>query len=205
MSTQFMLDAATPFNFSTEQAGQDRSLKPTNRNITQSMNTQFLLDAATPYAFSTEKKQRASRPGSSSPMTRSSKRKRTANMEIPSPSDRSQSITGDNDYHTAESQSSGDEGSPRPMAQRSDHPSIHQCATDASLPFTLSGSTPTTGQDGQGAHQGMESFNLSQAIADAGSWLQQSFDLVKDIGPSQRTRTITTSGAQPPHLMDLSQ
>ncbi|KAJ5469006.1 hypothetical protein N7475_006758 [Penicillium sp. IBT 31633x] len=205
MSTQFMLDAATPFTFSTEQAGQDRSLKPTNRNITQAMNTQFMLDAATPYAFSTEKKQRASRPGSGSPMTRSSKRRRTANIESQSPSVRSQSIIGDNDYHTAESQSSGDENSPRPMAQQSDHPPTHQSATDASLPFTLSGSTPTTGQDGQGAHQGVESFNLSQAIADAGSWLQQSFDFVKDSGPSQDPKTILTSGARPPRSMDLSQ
>jgi hypothetical protein len=35
----------------------------------------------------------------------------------------------------------------------------------------------------------VESFDLSQAIADAGSWLQQSFDFMKDIGrPSQPAR-----------------
>ncbi|KAJ5783096.1 hypothetical protein N7457_004870 [Penicillium paradoxum] len=204
MSTQFMLDAATPFNFSTEQAGQERSLNRTNRNMTQ-MNTQFMLDAATPYAFSTEKRQRASRPGSSSP-TRSSKRKRTANSGSPSSSVKTQSTSGDEDYHTIGSQSSGGEASPQPVVQQPDHHPTHRSITDASLPFTLSGSTLTTGQDGQGVHQGMETFNLSQAIADAGSWLQQSFDFMKDTGlTNQNPRTIPTSEPQPPPLMDLSQ
>ncbi|KAJ5497422.1 hypothetical protein N7463_009409 [Penicillium fimorum] len=207
MSTQFMLDAATPFNFSTEQAGQDRSLKPTNRNMTQSLNTQFMLDAATPYAFSTEKRQRASRPDSGSPTARSSKRKRTANIGSPSPSSptRSQSTSPDNEYHTADSQSGEDEESPRPAAQQLDRQPTFQSATEvASFPLTLNESTPTTGQDGQG---GMESFNLSQAIVDAGSWLQQSFDFMKDSGhPSQNLKAIPTSDAHPSPLhMDLSQ
>ncbi|KAJ5249951.1 hypothetical protein N7489_000361 [Penicillium chrysogenum] len=207
MSTQFMLDAATPFNFSTEQAGQDRSLKPTNRNMTQ-MNTQFMLDAATPYAFSTEKRQRASRPDSGSPTTRNSKRKKTVNTGSPSPSTRSQSTSVDNENHTAESQSGEDEGSPQSAAQQLDQQPTYQSATEvASLPLTLSGSVPTTGQDGQGVHQGMESFNLSQAIADAGSWLQQSFDFMKDSArPSQHLKAVPTSDAQPsPINMDLSQ
>lgn len=208
MSTQFMLDAATPFNFSTEQAGQDRSLKPTNRNMTQAMNTQFMLDAATPYVFSTEKRQRSSRPDSGSPTARNSKRKRTATIGSPSPSIRSQSTSLDNEYHTAESQSGDDEESPQPVAQQLDHQPTYRSTTEvASLPLTLSESVPTTGQDGQGVHQGMESFNLSQAIADAGSWLQQSFDFMKDTSrPSQNLKAIPTSDAQPSPLnMDLSQ
>ncbi|KAJ5515907.1 hypothetical protein N7527_007467 [Penicillium freii] len=207
MSTQFMLDAATPFNFSTEQAGQDRSLKPTNRNMTQAMNTQFMLDAATPYAFSTEKRQRSSRPDSGSPTARNSKRKRTATIGSPSPSIRSQSTSLDNEYHTAESQSGDDEESPQPVAQHLNHQPTYQTTTEvASLPLTLSEYMPTTGQDGQGVHQGMESFNLSQAIADAGSWLQQSFDFMKDSRPSQNLKAIPTSDAQPSPLnMDLSQ
>ncbi|KGO39289.1 hypothetical protein PEX2_030150 [Penicillium expansum] len=208
MSTQFMLDAATPFNFSTEQAGQDRSLKPTNKNMTQAMNTQFMLDAATPYTFSTEKRQRASRPDSCSPTARNSKRKRMTNIGSPSPSARSQSTSPGNEYHTAESQSGEDEEIPQPVAQQLDHQPTYQSATEAaSLPLTLSGSVPTTAQDGQGVHQGMESFNLSQAIADAGSWLQQSFDFMKDSGrPSQSLKAIPTSDAQPSPLhMDLSQ
>ncbi|KAJ9486363.1 hypothetical protein VN97_g6986 [Penicillium thymicola] len=208
MSTQFMLDAATPFNFSTEQAGQDRSFKPTNRNMTQAMNTQFMLDAATPYAFSTEKRQLASRPDSGSPTARNSKRKRTANFGSPSRSTSSRSTSLDNEYHTAEFQPGEDEESPQPVTQQLDHQPTYQSATEvASLPLTLSESVPTTGQDGQGVQQGMESFNLSQAIADAGSWLQQSFDFMKDSGrPSQNLRAIPTSDAQPSPLnMDLSQ
>ena len=75
------------------------------------------------------------------------------------------------------------------------------------MPLTLSESMPTTDQDGQGVRQGMESFNLSQAIADAGSWLQQSFDFMKDSGrPSQNPKAIPISDAQPSPLnMDLSQ
>ncbi|CAI7633527.1 unnamed protein product [Penicillium glandicola] len=208
MSTQFMLDAATPFNFSTEQAGQDRSLRPANRNMTQAMNTQFMLDAATPYTFSTEKRRRASRPDSGSPTARSSKRKRIANIGSPCPSSRSQSTSLDNEYHTAESQSGDDEESQRSAAQQLDRQPTYQPATEvASLPLTLSHSMPTTGEDGQGAHQGMESFNLSQAIADAGSWLQQSFDFMKDSGrASQNLKAIPTSGPHPSPLnMDLSQ
>ncbi|KAJ5356896.1 hypothetical protein N7517_011505 [Penicillium concentricum] len=205
MSTQFMLDAATPFNFSTEQAGQDRSLKPTNRNMMQALNTQFMLDAATPYVFSTEKRQHTSRPDSGSPTARSSKRKRTANIRSPSPPTRSQSTPPDNEYHTADSQSGEEEESPRSVAQQLDHQPTFQSATEvASLPLTLNNSTPTTGQDGQG---GIESFNLSQAIADAGSWLQQSFDFMKDSGrQSQNLKAIPTSDAHPSPLhMDLSQ
>ncbi|CAG8903474.1 unnamed protein product [Penicillium egyptiacum] len=211
MSTQFMLDAATPFNFSAEQAGQDRSLTPTNKNMTQ-MNTQFMLDAATPYAFSSEKRQHASRPDSGSPTTRNSKRKKMVNIGSPAPSARSQSTSVNDENHTAESQSGEDEGSPQiprsAAEQQFDHQPTYQSATEiASLPLTLSESMPTTGQDGQGVHQGMESFNLSQAIADAGSWLQQSFDFMKDTArPSQNLKAIPTSDAHPsPINMDLSQ
>lgn len=48
----------------------------------------------------------------------------------------------------------------------------------AALPLTVTG--PSASQDGQGGVAG-ESFNLSQAIAEAGSWLQDSFDLNKNL------------------------
>ncbi|KAJ5348870.1 uncharacterized protein N7506_002123 [Penicillium brevicompactum] len=76
MSTQYMLDAATPFNFSIEQAGQNSSWNPTNKNKSQAMDTQFMLDAATPYAFSTEKKPRASLPDLAKSLPTGSKRKK---------------------------------------------------------------------------------------------------------------------------------
>ncbi|KAJ5120731.1 uncharacterized protein N7515_010119 [Penicillium bovifimosum] len=203
MSTQFMLDAATPFNFTTEEAG--RSSKPINRHMTQAMNTQFMLDAATPYTFSTEKKQRPSRPGSGSPTT-SSKRRKKHSFASPDLSIRSQSINGDNDDQTADSQSSEDEASPRPAAQQPDDPPTHPSVpeTAASLPLTLGESMPTTGEDGQGVPQGMESFNLSEAIADAGSWLQQSFDLNYSGRTSVNHRPVNTADSRAP-LMDLSQ
>lgn len=53
-----------------------------------------------------------------------------------------------------------------------------QVTDTAALPMTVAG--PSASQDGQGGIAG-ESFNLSQAIADAGSWLQDSFDLDQNI------------------------
>ncbi|CAG8058722.1 unnamed protein product [Penicillium salamii] len=181
MSTQFMLDAATPFNFSTEQAGQDASWKPANKSMTQAMNTQFMLDTATPYAFSTEKKPRAPRPDSAKSMTAGSKRKQRHDASN-SGSPKSDSISVDYKYHSTESNQGGSEiNSPR-ITQQPDHQSIDH----PSLLLDLGEATPAAGQDGQGANQAVESFNLSQAIADAGSWLQQSFDFMKDTGrPSQ--------------------
>ncbi|KAJ5560881.1 hypothetical protein N7535_009078 [Penicillium sp. DV-2018c] len=199
MSTQYMLDAATPFNFSAKEAGQ--SSKLITRHMTQAMSTQAMLDAATPYTFSTEKKPRPSRPGSGS----SSKKRRKLNFASPGPSIRSQSISGDNDDQTAISQSSEDEESPRPAAQHPAYLPTHQSATDAaaSVPLALGESLPTTEEDGQGVPQGMESFNLHPAIADAGSWLQQSFDLNYS-GASETRRPIITGDAQA-RLMNLSQ
>jgi hypothetical protein len=188
-STQFMLDAATPFNFSTEQAGQDMSWDPINKNTSQAMNTQFMLDAATPFAFSTEKKQRATRPEMSrSPSPEPKKRK--THVTSPSISPQSESTNMDSEYHSAESSPVRNEQNMQPKAQDPDH-LPYQSTTDASLPLSMSESQPTMGQDGQGAHQAVESFNLSQAIADAGSWLQQSFDFIKDTGrPSQGLQSL---------------
>ena len=189
MSTQFMLDEVTPFNFSTEQAGQDRSWNPINKNTTQAMNTQFMLDAATPYAFSTEKKQRESRPEPSGSPSPTHKRRKTQGAS-PSASPGSVS-TGMDEYHSAESTPGGDDDNMQPEPQQPDHPPNYPSTTDASLPLSLGEPPPTTVQDGQGAHQAVESFNLSQAIADAGSWLQQSFDFMKDSGrPSQSAQSL---------------
>jgi hypothetical protein len=190
MSTQFMLDAATPFNFSTEQTGQDRSSKPTNKNLTQAMNTQFMLDAATPFAFSTEKKQRVPRPESpTSPSPESERRKTHSVSRSASPG--SESTGMEYEYRSAQPTPAGRGNNIQSGAQQPDPPSNYPSTTDAFLPLSLGESTPTTGQDGQGAHQAVESFNLSQAIADAGSFLQQSFVFVKDSGrPSQSLQSL---------------
>lgn len=54
------------------------------------------------------------------------------------------------------------------------------------LPLTLTGSTPPTAQDIQGVDS-TDSFNLNQAIADAGSWLQQSFDFNHELKQCSKT------------------
>ncbi|KAJ5990258.1 hypothetical protein N7499_010786 [Penicillium canescens] len=165
----------------------------------QAMSTQFMLDAATPYTFSTEKKPRASRPDFGG--TPSTKKKKTAHIADAFPSPGNGSLGPDNDYNTAQSGPAG--GSQRLASQESDRPpTFRSTAPNASFPITFTGSTPPTIQDGQGAQQGAETFNLSQAIADAGSWLQQSFDFVKDTGrPSQ---SLTSGGPQPTLNMDIS-
>jgi hypothetical protein len=171
-----------------------------DKNRMQAMSTQIMLDAATPYTFSTEKKPRASRPDSGG--TPSTKKKKSAHIADASPSPGNGSLEPDDDYHIAQSGPAG--GSQRPASQESDRPpTFRSTAPNASFPITLSGSTPPTLQDGQGAQQGAETFNLSQAIADAGSWLQQSFDFMKDTRrPSQ---SITSGGPQPTFNMDISQ
>ena len=56
-------------------------------------------------------------------------------------------------------------------------------------------STAAMGQDGQGGIAG-ESFSLSQAIADAGSWLQESSDLNKDIHQSPSHAGVSSGSAR---------
>ncbi|KAJ5770196.1 uncharacterized protein N7511_002247 [Penicillium nucicola] len=165
----------------------------------QAMSTQFMLDAATPYTFSTEKKPRSSRPDSGG--TPSTKKTKIAHIADTSSSPINGSLAIDNDFHTA--QSSPAEGGQRPASQESDRPPTFQSnASHESFPMTLSRSTPPTIQDGQGAQDAADAFNLSQAIADAGSWLQHSFDFMKDTGrPSQ---SLTSGGLQSTFNMDLS-
>ncbi|KAJ5371328.1 uncharacterized protein N7496_007420 [Penicillium cataractarum] len=149
----------------------------------QAMSTQCIIDATTPYTFSTEKKIKVFRELSpDQPNEKEPEGPGFADLFAPSP--RIPSPSQNHEYHTAHS-------SPHHPDHDLDHnpdPTFtHRSTTQGTaLPFALSGSTPTTAQDGQGAPQGIESFDLSQAIADAGSWLQQSFDFMKEVGrPSQ--------------------
>lgn len=149
---------------------------------TQAMSTQYMIDAGTPYTFSTEKKPRACRDISRDRTSeRAPQGPHLADLSAQSP--RIPSPSQDNEYRTAHS-------SPQNPDTHLDPACTHRSTTQGPLlPLALSGSTPTTAQDGQGAPQGAESFDLSQAIADAGSWLQQSFDFMKDKRrPSQPTR-----------------
>ncbi|OQD90485.1 hypothetical protein PENANT_c001G08808 [Penicillium antarcticum] len=179
-----------------------RAISPliSDKSRVQAMSTQFMLDAATPYTFSTERKPYASRLDPRG--TPSTKKKKTAHIADHSSLPGNGSPELDNDFHTAQSNRAG--GSLAPASQESDRPpTFRSNAPNESFPMIRSGSTPPTIQDGQGAQQGAETFNLSQAIADAGSWLQQSFDFMKDTGrPSQ---SLKSAGLQSTSNMDISQ
>lgn len=143
-------------------------------------STQYMVDATTPFTFSTEKKRHV-HIGSSSRIPSSKKKQKTASfMDFSSPgSPLPWSPTQENRPNSMQPDSKGS-----PRISRHGSPHSHkdpvQPSQTTALPLTLSGSPPPTGQDGQGDICG-ESFNLSQAIADAGSWLQESFDINHDL------------------------
>ncbi|KAJ5584939.1 uncharacterized protein N7459_004739 [Penicillium hispanicum] len=150
-----------------------RSFKQSDKDRVQATSTQCMIDAASPFAFSTEKKHttfRSISPRKTSPQ----KREQAINADTASHSFSSPSPSPDHAYTKA--QSDAGDSSPRPdIQQAAQVPTPHSVTQATTLPLTLSGSTPPTAQDGQGGLIEARSFNLSQAIADAGSWLQQSF------------------------------
>lgn len=170
-----LLAHETPlFRPDTSERTRRRSLRISDKNIGQAASTQCMLDAATPYTFSTGKKPRAFR--SISPQKNDSIKPRAIHT-AQRPESSSPLPEGDS------ASQFGDGSSPVHVSSdhhAADHTYTHRSTTQTtSLPFALSGSTPTTAQDGQGGLQTGDSFDLSQAIADAGSWLQQSFDFMK--------------------------
>ena len=137
------------------------------------MSTQCMIDAATPFTFSTEKKPRTFR--SISPPKTNSVKPRAIHTA------KAISFAGSPPQDQEEPVLQPYSRSPSPHAPNNPaNSNLRRSMNQAppSLPFALSGSTQQgTAQDGQGA-QYADSFNLSQAIADAGSWLQQSFEIV---------------------------
>ncbi|KAL4819675.1 hypothetical protein BDW67DRAFT_155114 [Aspergillus spinulosporus] len=129
------------------------------------ISTQYIIDAATPFTFSTEKKA-GFRTLSSGLDKSKTKKRRTTSFAVSSPSEApSDHLTSDEDgAKNAVQDQPPETGSPS-GSQRS------------AFPMTLTGTTPPTAQEARNA----ESFDLSQAIAEAGSWLQQSFEINKDI------------------------
>lgn len=136
----------------------------TNRR--EMMSTQYMVDAATPFTFSTEKKAEFRTLSTGKDISKGKKRK-TTSFAVSSPSEiPSEHWTPDEDHteNIAQQHSAEAHNSPSGSEQNA-------------LPMTLTGTTPPTAQ----GDQAMESFDLSQAIAEAGSWLQQSFEINKDI------------------------
>jgi hypothetical protein len=175
----------------------DKSLLRSSRQVVkdrmQAMSTQCMIDAATPYTFSTEKKAQAYRP--ISPQNQSIQEVEISRNE---PRPREMSPSANNIVETA--QSIAGQSSPREAERQPEQAPANPSTTQGTaLPFDLSGDTPATAQDGQGGLEGGDSFPLSQAIADLGGWLGQSFEFLKEIQPaseqsrrgrsSQNTRT----------------
>ncbi|KAL4943780.1 hypothetical protein BDV06DRAFT_189177 [Aspergillus oleicola] len=148
------------------------------------ISTQYILDAATPFTFSTEKKAEFRTISSEKDRSKTKKRK-TTGLAQSSPSEiPSEHLTSDEDDTTNLVQEQPAEAQMSPSAS-------HQSA----FPLTLTGTTPPTAQEGQGP----DSFNLSQAIAEAGSWLQQSFDINKDITHCQSVQLPRPHSADSAH------
>ncbi|KAK5791704.1 hypothetical protein VI817_007013 [Penicillium citrinum] len=184
-----LLAQETPF-LNPATSGRPIPLNPQqwNKERVQAMSTQAMLDAATPFTFSTDGKSKPFRLLSpeafgDSPVT----------TGMAGPFSAVGSSSPINDCHTGppngdDNQYPGAEHPPDPLPT---HPSTTQTFA---LPVAMSGSPPTTAQDGQGGLQRAESFNLSQAIADAGSWLHQSFDFMNEIKhPSQNIKATSSA------------
>jgi hypothetical protein len=182
-----LLAQETPFY---KPIAQEKTFLRTSRQIVrdgmQTMSTQCMIDAATPFTFSTEKKAQGYRPISP---------QETSVREPEFPKNKSGSReesppSAEIAYGTAQSSVGNSSPHETEVERQPEQPPAHQSTTQGTaLPFDLSGETPATAQDGQGGLQGGDSFPLSQAIADLGSWLGQSFDFLKEIHPpSQRGR-----------------
>ncbi|KAF7154950.1 hypothetical protein CNMCM5623_003208 [Aspergillus felis] len=146
------------------------------------MSTQCIIDAVTPFTFSTEKKKSNYRVLSST-KSRSGRRK-SEDVNLPTriaPSTHSSpspSVKDHSELRNSDAERNIDDASRPEMSMLRDFQPRSQ---NSVLPMTLTGTTPPTAQDGQGVIAGADSFSLSQAIADAGSWLQQSFEINRDL------------------------
>ncbi|RJE23977.1 hypothetical protein PHISCL_03683 [Aspergillus sclerotialis] len=150
------------------------------------VSTQYMIDAVTPFTVSTGKKSN----GHAGTLINSNsiKRHRKASGAM------SSSPGNGSPLHDNESVMVNAGIDPPDISHKlANHQSGSQLTA---LPFTLTGSTPPTAQDRQVAVGGGDSFNLSQAIAEAGSWLQHSFDLNQDLKQISKTAPPSSSDAQ---------
>ncbi|KAJ5894769.1 hypothetical protein N7495_006460 [Penicillium taxi] len=184
-----LLAHETPlFRPDTSERALPRSFKILEGDRVQAMSTQCMIDAATPFTFSTEKKPNAARlisPKKTSPLKSRTNKSETAKARPPS---RESPTNPENEDHDT-FQSNMEDSKKHESGLQSDQTQLNQSTTQFTALQSLSGSIPPIVHDGQGA----DSFHLSQAIADAGSWLQQSFDIFKETGrPSQTGGEISS-------------
>ncbi|RAH57630.1 hypothetical protein BO85DRAFT_307557 [Aspergillus piperis CBS 112811] len=181
----------TPFHrMNTSRVGKYSRARPPG-TAHMPMSTQCIIDAVTPFTFSTEKKARSRfispQMPSSSRMDRGTATPNTGSPLSSEPEDEDEDEEDEDEDPTILPLKS-------PAAQQQTPDDTQQ---GSALPMALSNSHPTTIQDGQGVAPGPDSFNLSQAIADAGSWLQQSFDInheIQQYKSSAKSRPSSSAG-----------
>ncbi|KAL6238215.1 hypothetical protein BDW75DRAFT_201745 [Aspergillus navahoensis] len=148
------------------------------------ISTQYMIDAATPFTFSTQKKA-GFRTLSSGKDKSKTKKQKTTSFAVSSPSEiLSELLTSDGD-------GAGNETQDQPTGARASPPGSQRSA----FQMTMTGTTPPTAQEARA----VESFDLSQAIAEAGSWLQQSFEINKDITHCRTSALPQPYSAGPTH------
>ncbi|PGH17109.1 hypothetical protein AJ80_04984 [Polytolypa hystricis UAMH7299] len=179
-------------------------------------STQAMINAMTPYALDTAKKE---------PARRRSIRDRSNESDVSASHDRG--VLKQPHYDTLpprlETKHSNmtearSQNAPAPVSSNGHPPYVGSANTQqphaenlslpnsstTALPFTLtttSTNSTTRHQDGQGAADGLDDFDLSQAIADAGSFLQ-TWDIEKDLqqysNANDNASPPTTSAGAPP-------
>ncbi|KAL2002970.1 hypothetical protein VTN02DRAFT_5379 [Thermoascus thermophilus] len=169
----------------------------------QAMSTQCMIDAVTPFTFSTSK---ASDVGTAGRYLSSVKKgKRESLAMSPSPFSR------DNSPSPADGLGAGTvhfEPSIPNFQSNDEAPELLDVVGDRSetqltaLPLALTTSTPSTAQqDGQGVAGGID-IDLRQVIEETGSWLQQSWNIERELkrcsgktgsSPSSQTRRLAVS------------
>lgn len=142
----------------------------------QNMDTQALIDSFTPFSVGTIKNagiSSASKPRVNTSASNSSLKRRASFVVSPPVSPSGNATEEVSNMHTE-------------VSVNDSFPA---------LPLTLSVTTPATEQqDGQEIMAGTDTFDLSQVIQDAGSWLQQSFEVGKDLKRSSQRSSPQSSG-----------
>ncbi|KAJ9268956.1 hypothetical protein DTO212C5_4962 [Paecilomyces variotii] len=193
----------TPFNQVTTPLKDHRGEGPVTarREEFHAISTQYMIDAITPFTFSSSTKS-YDQSGSSKRTKTSAQSKRASFAMSPpgSPNCASPSLTKDSRAQSGPPTEEPKAESPREIEMEQVtciEPRNNQSESQSTaLPFTLSGSTPTTAQqDGQGPVMEVGTFDLSQAIEDAGSWLQQSWDVNRDI-QQYSSKSATSASSQ---------
>ncbi|KAL2011047.1 hypothetical protein VTN00DRAFT_3765 [Thermoascus crustaceus] len=169
----------------------------------QAMSTQCMIDAVTPFTFSTSKASDVETAGRCMSSAKKGKRESLAMSpspllrdNLPSPADRLGAVPVPFEPSISNFQSNVEP--PELLDALGDRSESQLTA----LPLALTTSTPSTAQqDGQGIAGGID-FDLRQVIEETGSWLQQSWNVERELkrcsgkpgsSPSSQTHRLAVS------------